>query len=247
MSTAGMSLKLACFALALGSIGVSRAAGPTHAVGPTRIATPNGPVYFDASRLSVDYRNQHVVLENVTITQDDIRVTANRAVGNGTETNFANNRWVFTGNVHIRSELHGDLTSDSATVEFRDGLIQSALAVGRPAEFEQTESKTGVLASGHAESIEYDVAANTVRLTQDAWLKYGENVTTAPVLVYDIKAQQLVGVGAPRGDERVHITMLPKNSAKSAAKPARKRASEASSQSSSKPPATPPGKAGTGL
>jgi len=241
-----MSRKLIVLLIALGSTAVATAAGPVRTRATTRIETTEGPVDVDASSATIDYRTQHAVLDNVTITQNDIRVTANRAVGNGTGISFENNRWVFTGNVHIRSELRGNLTSESATVEFRNGQIQSALAVGQPAEFEQTRSNTGVLARGHADSIEYDVAANTVRLTDDAWLKYGDSVETAPVLVYDIKAQKLLGAGTPKPGGRVHMTILPNKGAKSAGSAAAKRPGAGPAKAAAKPAKPPQAGSGTG-
>ncbi len=174
-----------------------------------RNTTPHGPINFDAARLVVDYRTQHAVLEKVVISQGDLRVTADRA--EAADLNSDDSRWTFTGNVHISSGQLGDLKSDSATVEFRNGVMQSALATGRPAEFEQTDSKSGVPAHGHANMIEYTASNDTVRLTQDASLEYGENQRiTAPVLVYDIREQKLQAAGAATPGGRVHITTVPK-------------------------------------
>ncbi|GEM_PF-261657 len=178
------------------------------AAGPAQITTPHGPVDFDAAHLEVDYRTQQVTAQKPIITQGDLRVTANRAEATGL--NFDDSRWTFTGDVHITSARQGDLRSDRAVVVFRDNRMQSALVTGHPAEFEQTSSKSGVLARGHADSIEYTVSTDTVRLTDDAWLEYGDNQKiTAPVLVYNIREQRLQAASTPTPSGRVHFTLVP--------------------------------------
>ncbi len=179
----------------------------------TRFAKPTGPTTYDAASLRFDYPKQYGILEgNVVVTEGDLRVTADRAEAQGLNPNsprwtpFIDSRWTFTGNVHIRSELQGNLESDTATINWGESQMKDAVVTGNPATFEQTTSTTGVLARGHANTIVYTVATGTVRLTDDAWLKYGDNETNAPVLVYNIKTQQLQGAG------RVSIKILPKES-----------------------------------
>jgi lipopolysaccharide export system protein LptA len=160
--------------------------------------------------MEFDYGAHRAVLrDDVVLSQGDLRVTADRCDATGFNT--PTGRWTCTGNVHLTSELRGKLQSDEAVVDFHDNRIQSAVATGHPAQFEQTASTTGILARGHADTIEYAVAAQTVRLTMDAWIKYGDNEEiTAPVLVYNIKEQKLVAVGSGRPGERVHLTTVPK-------------------------------------
>jgi lipopolysaccharide export system protein LptA len=208
---------LASLALA-GAVTAAGAAGPAHtarSIRPARSAhsaKPSGPISLDASHTAIDYKTHHARLRNVVITQGDLKVSAEHADATGL--NFKNSRWLFTGNVHINSPDHGILTSDTATIEFRDEQMQTAEVTGSPAKFEQTVSTTGALARGHADSIVYTVAADTVQLKGDAWLQYGDNEITGPVLVYDIASQKLEGAGAAGEGERVHITIRPKSSAK---------------------------------
>jgi lipopolysaccharide export system protein LptA len=205
------------------------------ASGPPRITAQHGPISLDADSGNIDYKTHQVMLKMVIITQGDMRLTADRAEASGI--NFDNSRWIFTSNVHITSEQLGDLRSDSATVEFRNDRLESALVTGNPAEFEQTTSKTGVLARGHADSIEYKVSTDTVRLTGNAQLQYGGTETTAPVVVYNVRDQRLQFAGAAEPGGRVHIVTTPPKPGKSGAAPrVPGRAPPAAPPSASGPP-----------
>ncbi|MGH8199765.1 MAG: lipopolysaccharide transport periplasmic protein LptA [Steroidobacteraceae bacterium] len=194
--------------LALAGAGAGAGAGASTRGTAPRFVKPSGPINLHASSTSFDLRTQHALLRKVVIVQGDLTVTADRAEATGL--NFKNSRWTFSSNVHIDSAVEGKLSSDRATVEFRDERMQSAVVTGSPATFEQTSSTTGVLARGHADSIVYTIANSTVRLTGDAWLRYGDNEITGPVLVYDIKSQRLKGASTTERGERVHITILPR-------------------------------------
>jgi lipopolysaccharide export system protein LptA len=221
---AATSRKLLRVAIALGSVALVEAAGSAQPIGKaaptarhprtTRTGRPHNasaPITVDASKTQGDLRTHHVILYNPVISQADLRITAARADATGLD--FQNSHWTFTGDVHLSSQLRGNLQSDEAVVEFRDNQIQSAVATGHPAEFEQITSSTGVFARGHADNIQYAVTAGTIRLTKDAWLKYGDDEITGAVLVYNIKDQKLEGVSSGRPGERVHIEILPKKGA----------------------------------
>jgi len=172
---------------------------------PPRISMQHGPISLDAESGTINYGTHEATLEKAIISQGDLRVTADHAAASGIDSD--NSRWVLTGNVHITSEKLGVLTSESAIIDFRNNQLESALVRGDPAEFEQTSSKTGVLARGHADNIQYTVATDTVRLTGNARLQYGETVTTAAVVVYNIRDRKLQFAGAP--GNRMHILTTP--------------------------------------
>jgi hypothetical protein len=52
-----------------------------------------------------------------------------------------------------------------------------------------------------------------VRLTSNAWLCDGQNQISGPLLVYNIREQQIQGLTAPEAaggaDQRVHISIVP--------------------------------------
>ncbi|MGO9803669.1 MAG: lipopolysaccharide transport periplasmic protein LptA [Steroidobacteraceae bacterium] len=171
------------------------------------------PVQVEASGGSeVDFHTNEVVLKNVVISQGNMRVSAERARATGL--NFANSRWNFEGNVRIDAEQRGNLRSDQAVVEFRDNHIARATITGKPAEFEQRRANSDQIARGHADEILYDVGEGTVRLTKDAWLCDGQNQISGPLLVYNIREQQIQALTAPDAtgggaDPRVHISIVP--------------------------------------
>lgn len=169
------------------------------------------PVSVDAASSEIDARTNALVFKNVVISQGDMRVQADHARATGL--NFANSRWNFDGNVRIDAEQRGNLRSDQAVVEFRDNHIARATITGKPAEFEQKRANSDSIARGHADEILYDVNDGTVRLQDEAWLSDGLNEISGPLLVYNIREQQIQAAAAPNAavgsDQRVHISIAP--------------------------------------
>jgi lipopolysaccharide transport protein LptA len=179
------------------------------------------PVTVDAASSEVDYKTNTVVFKDVVISQGAMRVQAEHARATGL--NFANSRWNFEGNVRIDAEERGNLRSDQAVVEFRDNHIARATITGKPAEFEQRRANSDQIARGHADEIFYDVSDGTVRLSDEAWLSDGQNEISGPLLVYNIREQQIQAVAAPNAtagaDQRVHISIAPHAGAGASGKP----------------------------
>ena len=157
----------------------------------------------------IDFRNNNALLRNVVITQCDMRVEAGEArISGGID--FQDSQWQFSGNVRITAE-GGSLKSDKAVVSFRNNLISRAIITGSPAQFEQ-KRKDGLLARGHAATMDYETASGTVSFRDDAWLSDGCNEITGPQLVYNIRTQS-VGGAATRSSStengRIRITIKP--------------------------------------
>lgn len=189
------------------------------------------PFTYDATSADFDYKNKTADFKNIVVTQGATRVRADRAHAVGLdEQGFQDGRWTFEGNVRIDAQPRGTLRSDEAVVEIRNKLISTATATGKPAEFQQQRTATGLLTRGHADLIVYNVAAGTVRLTKDAWLTDGQNQITAPWMVYNIRLQRVVATSATSG--RVHITIVPHSSV---SRPAKSYSSSASSKPGIKP------------
>ncbi|HZO24123.1 MAG TPA: lipopolysaccharide transport periplasmic protein LptA [Steroidobacteraceae bacterium] len=167
------------------------------------------PISLDAASSEVDYKTNTVVFKDIVISQGDTKVQADHARATGLD--FDNSRWTFEGNVRINGEQHGSLHSDQATVDFRNNRIARATIDGSPAEFEQKRADSDQVARGHAKEIVYDVNDATVRLSDDAWLSDGRTETSAPLLVYDIRKQQLQAASKPETDQRVHIKIDPRS------------------------------------
>lgn len=203
------------------------------------------PVSLDAASSEIDAKTNTLVFRNVVISQGDMRVQADNARATGL--NFANSRWNFDGNVRIDAEHRGNLRSDQAVVDFKDNHIARATITGKPAEFEQKRANSDQVARGHADEILYDVNDGTVKLTDDAWLSDGQNEISGPLLVYNIREQQIQAVAAPNAaagsDQRVHIIVAPHAPGTGKPEPARPDAPkpEAAKPDASRPEATKPG------
>jgi len=167
------------------------------------------PITLDAASSEVDYKTKTVVFKQISISQGDTKVLADRAHATGLD--FDNSSWTFEGNVRISGEKRGSLHSDQAVVEFRNNRIARATIEGNPAEFEQKRAESDQMARGHAKEIVYDVNDATVSLSGDAWLSDGHTETSAPLLVYDIRKQQVEAASKPETDQRVHIKIDPRS------------------------------------
>jgi lipopolysaccharide transport protein LptA len=170
----------------------------------------NAAVQVDAASSSVDYRTSTVVFRDVVITQGTVRVSAEQARATGLE--FQKSTWTFNGKVRIAVD-GGGLRSDQATVYFLDNRVSRATIVGAPAEFEQQRTGSSDMARGRAGNIEYDLDSGAVRLRGDAWLTDGRNEISGQELVYDLRAQRVQSESRPGAQDRVRITIRPKDAA----------------------------------
>jgi lipopolysaccharide export system protein LptA len=168
-------------------------------------------ISLDAQSSELDYKNNNLVFHKVRIAQGTMSVAADQAQATGLD--FENARWVFRGNVKITMD-QGQLAADEAEVIFAKKLLAKAIVNGKPASFEQPIAKTGKLARGHADSIEYDVAKGVVHLSKSAWLSDGQNEIRGESLKYNVLAQNIVAEGSDQGSQRVHIIITPPASPK---------------------------------
>lgn len=175
-------------------------------VGPRRSGQS---IEVDASFTEIDLRNNTALLREVTIRQGDVKVQADEATATGGVENFDNNQWVLKGNVRITMPS-GMLLADEAIVSFVDNRIARAVITGSPASFEQKLEDSSEVARGRADSIEYDVGADTVRLLRDAFLTDGRSQIRGQTLVYSIRDQRVLANATEQGEEPVHITINPR-------------------------------------
>ncbi len=179
---------------------LAAAAGAALAQTPDRSQLPikveaKGPTDFDT-------QNGVLIFNSITISQGDVRITADRAVATGLD--FEESRWEFSGSVRIKT-LEAQLASDTARVRFSKGEIDSASITGSPATFEQKRKEE--LARGRANRIDYDLGRGAVELAGDAWLSDGSTEITGATLVYSTVTQRVLS------DREVTITIQPGESA----------------------------------
>jgi lipopolysaccharide transport protein LptA len=154
----------------------------------------------------MDLKTNTVVYHKVRISQGNMSVVADQGQGSGLD--FDNSHWVFRGNVKISMD-DGQLTSDEADLTFAKKLLAKAVVNGKPAAFEQRLVKSGKLAKGHADAIDYDVTKGVVHFSKNAWLSDGQNEIRGESLKYNVVAQNIVAESAEQGSQRVHIIITP--------------------------------------
>ena len=165
------------------------------------------PIDLVAQSTEVDLRTNSAVFHKVRISQGNMSITADEGHATSGQ-NFDNSVWVFTGHVKITME-QGQLTSDDAQITFANQVISKAVADGKPAEFEEPIAKTGKIAHGHADRIDYDVATNQVHFSKGAYLSNGDNEMRGESLRYNVLAQTVRAVEAEQGSQRVHLIITP--------------------------------------
>jgi|HubBroStandDraft_1064217.scaffolds.fasta_scaffold03766_7 lipopolysaccharide export system protein LptA len=173
------------------------------------------PILLDADSTQVDLRTNSAVFHKVRISQGTTSISADQgqASRHASGLDFDNSLWVFHGNVKITLD-QGQLTSDDAAITFADKVLSKAVANGKPAAFEQHIAKTGKLAQGRAESIEYDVHDGIVHLSKNAWVSNGEDEIRGESLKYNVLAQSIIAEASEQGSQRVHIIITPPPAAK---------------------------------
>src|SRR3984957_14447005 len=134
------------------------------------------PILLDAQSSEVDLRTNNAIFHKERISQGNMSVSADQgqATKHATGLNFDDSLWVFRGNVKITMD-QGQLTADDAQINFTKKLRAKAGANGRPAAFEQRIAKTGKIAHGRADTIDYDASQGIVRLLKNAWISDGQN------------------------------------------------------------------------
>jgi lipopolysaccharide transport protein LptA len=145
------------------------------------------PIELRAESQDFDYRAGVLKFDAITITQGQIRITADRAVASGLD--FEDSTWNFTGTVRI-SMPEAALASETASVRFAGGQVAAATVTGAPATFEQRRKDQ--LAQGRANRIDYDLQRGTVELDGEAWLSDGKTEMTGGKLVYSTANQRVV-------------------------------------------------------
>jgi lipopolysaccharide transport protein LptA len=179
---------------------------------PAAVAAPPAPqtITLDAQSTELDLRSNNVVFRKVRISQGSMSVSADQgqATRQASGLDFDNSLWVFRGNVKITMD-QGQLSADDAQINFTKKLLAKAVANGNPAEFEQRVAKTGKIARGHADTIDYDAAKGIVRLLKNAWLSDQQNEIRGESLKYNLLAQSIVAEATEQGSQRVHIILTP--------------------------------------
>jgi lipopolysaccharide transport protein LptA len=162
-------------------------------------------ITLDAASSEVDYRTNTVVFRDLSISQGNTRVTADRARSTGLD--FNDSTWVLSGRVRITVQ-GGDLRADAANVTFKENRITQAMIEGKPAQFSQELARGGT-ARGEAAQIIYQIDQQSVTLREKAWLTDGRNEIRGEQLVYGLREQRVQAGSQTGSKERVQIIIRP--------------------------------------
>jgi lipopolysaccharide transport protein LptA len=168
-------------------------------------------ILLDSQSVSIDLKTNSAVFTKIRISQGGMSITADQGQANeqrSTDLYFENNVWNFRGNVKITVE-QGQLFSDDAQITFVNNVLSKAVVNGKPASFEQTVTKTGKPAKGHAETIDYDAAKHLVRFLKNAYVTNGDHEMLGQSVKYDILGQKVIADEAEQNSQRVHIIITP--------------------------------------
>jgi lipopolysaccharide transport protein LptA len=179
-------------------------------------ARENLPITIDASSSEGNLPNNTLVMHDVTISQGDLKIRADKASVNG-GLNYQNSKWTISGSVSINA-YGGSLTSDEAVVTFANNVITRATITGAPAQFEGLRKGASEPTRGRARTIDYETATGDVSLKDQAWLLVdGCNELSSEQLMYNLRSQSVQNLG------RVRITIQPQtDSGKPCSTPAKK-------------------------
>jgi len=166
------------------------------------------PISLDADSSDFDGKSKHLVFKGVRITQGELGIEADTA--EASQLDFENSLWVFRGNVRIDLQT-AFIESDEATLNFIDHTLSSAIIRGSPAQFEQQAPNEPAPTRGHAGLMEYDFLTGTVKLTEMAWLRRGDDEISGNTLVYSVKDERMIA-SSDDTENRVRITITPRES-----------------------------------
>ena len=166
---------------------------------------PTLPISLDADTSDFDRRQNTVVFTGLRISQGPLQISADRA--QASQIDFENAVWDFFDNVNIDLD-QSSLLADEARLAFIGYRLDTAVATGNPATFEDPGTASGKPVRGRAGRIEYDVGNGIIRLTEGAWLAEGANEITGATLVYHLLEERVLAEG---DGERVRITIQPRD------------------------------------
>jgi lipopolysaccharide export system protein LptA len=165
------------------------------------------PIDLEAESSRFDGRARTLSFEQVRITQGTLSVRADR--GSAARLDFEDSRWQFDGNVVLDNE-GAHIECDHAELQFEGHALRSAVLRGDPVRLEQQRKPGGPPTRATAGLMEYDVAAATIRLSNNAWLSDGSNDVSGDRIAYDLRRQYVTAEAGDSGQVRMKIQPPPR-------------------------------------
>ncbi|NOZ09741.1 MAG: lipopolysaccharide transport periplasmic protein LptA [Gammaproteobacteria bacterium] len=134
------------------------------------------------------------------------------------EMDFNTGDRIYTGNVSVRQ---GSLRlySDKLVVKFKDDALQSAVAYGKPARFQQRPDGKDEDVKGKALRIVLDEINNKIHLYNKAEVTQGHNTIKSKEIHYDMSTSRVIVKGAAKSPSggtssggRARLIIRPKGS-----------------------------------
>lgn len=200
----------ACSALALSLVPLITMAATT----PLISGAEDFRYSFDTSE--VDFRSDTAELTgNVRVVQGMNSIEAQEATVEAFRSE--NSQWHFRDEVRVRT-AEAELTSQSADAIFENKELTGARAEGSPAEFQSIGAAAQATpARGRAQSIEYDLQNETVRLSGDVWFGYGKDEFEGETIIYYLRDERVVVNPPGEAPGRVRGIIRPKSRPKPSA------------------------------
>lgn len=115
------------------------------------------------------------------------------------------------------NSYHGDvkmtqgslrINADKVIVRYRGQAVESVAAFGKPATFRQRLDDQQGEVTGSALRMDYNAVDHTLRLSEDAKVRQGEDVVMSPKVNYNIETSRLQADGSP--ENRVYTVLQPR-------------------------------------
>ncbi len=124
---------------------------------------------------------------------------------------------IYRGNVMI---IQGTLRlwADQLTVQTdKDGKVQTGIAIGNPARYQQVQDPAKGPVTAHAQEIDYDLVKDELTLIHDAHIKQDDSSADGSIIHYQIQAQHIDAEGDSQG--RVFLVFPPRDNSKNSKTP----------------------------
>jgi len=135
-------------------------------------------------------------------TQQPIEISAEQLISNASQGSSH-----YQGEVTIQQGTF-KLSGDQVIIKHPNNELDSILAKGQPATFEQFNTTDNAWIRGQAEEIYYDAAQKVIRLTRQAEvIQENKHQIRGDNLIYDMQQKTLQGQGNPQ--QRIQVILQP--------------------------------------
>lgn len=170
--------------------------------GHTALAAQSGgepkDLLLDSASLTLDRKTNLIQLTKPRIAQGNLVIEADEALATGIEFD-AKSEWRFTGHVKITVDT-AVIEASAAVFTFDQQQLSRGELTGRPATFSDVDPAREKPISGGADTVTYDYAARTLRLSSNAWIHKDQYEIKGCDLIYDFNDERVSSGSADCAD-----------------------------------------------